>query len=196
MSLYEVTAPVGEVCLIPAHSSYGAVSMRRYWSSLISQVREGDPYHFHTIMEPGDARNHPGFMGKAQRYLARRWTYPRLIRKSTSGAIAHVLDHSWADMLPHIPKGVLRVITVHDLFPLTVPGELPAHQVKRFRSTTRHIHSADVITAVSEYTKGELCRELGIDPAVVTGFQSSNPPFPSSFDSAEVTKKVPGALLR
>ncbi len=55
----------------------------------------------------------PGELG---RYLARYWRYPRRVRRM-AGDVLHVLDHSYAHMVP--ARGTRpSVVTVHDLLPL------------------------------------------------------------------------------
>lgn len=145
-----------DVSWIPAHPIYGAVSMRRYWQALSESTREGDPFRIHSVIQPTDIEVPPGIRGMAARYWQRQYGYPAVIRRKFRGSIAHVLDHSWADMLPLMPPGVLKVVTVHDLIPLRFPAELKAAQAARFRSWVAHLEDADAVIADSEYTKNEI----------------------------------------
>lgn len=136
--------------------------MQRYWQLLESNVKEGDRYQIHAVIPPMEARARPGILGKLSRHWTRKYSYPRTVRRDVSGEIAHILDHSWADQLPHVPKNALKVVTVHDLIPLRFPGELKPPQVKRFRSWVNHLEKADAIISVSDYTKHEICDILSI----------------------------------
>lgn len=130
--------------------------MRRYWQALSESTREGDPFKIHSVIHPTDIEIPPGIQGMAARYWQRRYGYPAIIRRRLKGEIAHVLDHSWADMLPCIQPGILKVVTVHDLIPLRYPAELSAAQAARFKSWVAHLDDADAVIAVSEYTKSEI----------------------------------------
>ncbi len=144
------------VTWIPAHPIYGAVSMRRYWQALSESTQEGDPFRIHSVIQPTDIGIPPGIQGMAARYWQRKYGYPAVIRRRFTGEIAHVLDHSWADMLPHVPPEVLKVVTVHDLIPLRFSAELSAAQAARFKSWVAHVTDAHAVIAVSEYTKKEI----------------------------------------
>ena len=85
-----------------------------------------------------------------------------MVKRRAKGEIIHVLDHSWADMLPFTPCKALKVVTVHDLIPLRFPGELSAAQAGRFRSWVEHLKQADAIISDSAYTKQEVQDLLGI----------------------------------
>lgn len=158
-SLPRISTQVG---WIPAHPIYEAVSMRRYWQALSESLREEDFFKVHSIIEPHDISAPPGIRGNASRYWQRKFAYPAEIRKNFRGSIAHVLDHSWADMLRHVPKGVLKVATVHDLIPLRFPGELSPSQAKRFKGWIDYLTDADAVIAVSVYTKQELLHFMPI----------------------------------
>jgi glycosyltransferase involved in cell wall biosynthesis len=147
---------------IPAHPAYGSVSMRRYWQALAEQCREGDRYRVHSVIQPSDEGFGSGLAGKVQRYWQRRYGYPRTIRREFKGEIAHVLDHSWADLLCHVPAPARKVVTVHDLIPLRFPGDLSPAQLQRFRSWVGHVGTADAVIADSQYTKDEVIEWLKV----------------------------------
>jgi len=150
------------VTWIPAHPSYGVLSMLRYWKSLEEAQRPDDRYQGSSVLgEAGDRSVEK--QGKLRRIASRRFGYPRRISARSRGDLAHVFDHSWADMLPHIPKGMAKVVTVHDLIPLRFPGNLSRAQLGRFRSCVEHLRLADLIIAVSEYTRREVSDLLDID---------------------------------
>ncbi|MES2438928.1 MAG: glycosyltransferase family 1 protein [Verrucomicrobiota bacterium] len=151
------------VSWIPAHPVYGSVSMLRYWKLLEAAMRADDGFSCSSILTASadDLGHHSGKVGKL---LTRQVIYPAMVRMRTKGGIAHVLDHSWADLLPFVPKQALKVVTLHDLIPLRFPGELTGAQAGRFRKWVGHLKEADAIIAVSEYTKREVEELLEIDP--------------------------------
>ena len=154
------------VSWLPAHPVYGGVSMTRYWKLLEGAIRPDDPFVCCSMLRSGDAV--PPFLGgRVQRFLTRRVVYPMIVKGRAKGDIVHILDHSWADLLPYAPGQALKVVTVHDLIPLRFPGELSAAQAKRFRSWVSHLAEADVIIADSAYTKREVEELLGIDGAKI-----------------------------
>lgn len=145
---------------IPAHPCYDGVSMRRYWQSLAQAWRESDRYQIGSVIRPLEVRARAGFAGKAERLWQRRFAYPAVIRRNCSGPLAHILDHSWGDMLRAIPKTVKTVVTVHDLIPLRFQDHLTDSQLKRFRSWVDACRQADHLIAVSDYTKREIVELL------------------------------------
>jgi glycosyltransferase involved in cell wall biosynthesis len=151
-----------EVSWIPAHPVYGGVSMLRYWKLLEAAVRPGDPFSCTSVL-PASAGDIAGSSSRVARLLTRRLFYPARVKLRARGEIVHILDHSWADLLPFTPARALKVVTVHDLIPLRFPGELSAAQAARFAGWVGHLKMADAIIAVSEYTKGEVVDLLGID---------------------------------
>lgn len=147
---------------IPAHPSYGSVSMLRYWKKIAESLQAGDPYRIASVLED---HFHSEDLQSANRWYRmgmRKAGYPLEIRRKLQGELVHVLDHSWADMLDHVPRAMKKVVTVHDLIPLRFPGELTTAQVNRFRRTVEHLRHADRIICVSEYTKSEVHELLGI----------------------------------
>ncbi|MFN7561918.1 MAG: hypothetical protein ACK5TH_09080, partial [Prosthecobacter sp.] len=56
-----------------------------------------------------------------QRLWARRVSYPTILRSRVRDGIVHILDHSFADLLPKVRCGVRKVVTLHDLIPLVAP---------------------------------------------------------------------------
>ena len=150
------------VSWIPAHPVYGSVSMLRYWKLLETAVRRDDPFTCTSLL-PASTGEMSESGGRAAKLLTRQIFYPAIVKLRTKGEIAHILDHSWADLLPYTPKRALKVVTVHDLIPLRFPGELSAAQAGRFRGWVGHLKKADAIIAVSDYTKREVSDLLGID---------------------------------
>lgn len=149
------------VSWIPAHPAYDGVSMDRYRKLLEAEIRQGDPFSCVSILPETDGR--VAKSGRFRRLISRRMLYPAIVKLRATGDIVHILDHSWADLLPYTPRRSLKIVTVHDLIPLRFPGELTAAQAARFRSWVDHLRSADAIIAVSAYTKDETVDLLGID---------------------------------
>lgn len=152
------------VTWIPEHNSAASYSMRRYWLELASAWREGDRYTPLAVIEPTDEKRVPGLQGRLSRAWQRSVVYPAMIRRSEPAAIAHVLDHSWTDLLSNVPAQTRTVVTVHDLIPLRFPGELSHGQVIRFRRRLERLPKLDALIAVSEYTKSEISSLFAIAP--------------------------------
>lgn len=150
------------VTWLPEHPVSGSMSMQRYWRKLEAEIRPGDPFVQKPVFPP-DNGEYANRGGKLLRYVTRRFFYPAKIKLQTKADIVHILDHSWADMLPFTPKTSLKVVTVHDLIPLRFPGELTQAQVGRFSKWVSHLKQADAIIAVSDYTKREVRELLGIE---------------------------------
>ncbi|MGJ8660564.1 MAG: glycosyltransferase family 4 protein, partial [Bacteroidota bacterium] len=77
--------------------------------------------------------------------------------------IVHFLDHSSAHLIPYVRKSAKVVVTLHDLIPLLDAQNLTKKQVDRFRETVMNLQKADHIVSVSDYSKSEAQRLLGID---------------------------------
>lgn len=152
-----------QVSWIPAHPVYGSVSMMRYWKLLEAEIRPADPFRCTSVIS-ADNDHPPDFRGRAMRLLTRKLLYPAAVKMRAKGGIVHVLDHSWADLLPFTPRKAFKIVTVHDLIPLRFPGELTDAQAGRFRNWVSHLKQADAIVAVSAYTKRELESLLEIQP--------------------------------
>lgn len=78
--------------------------------------------------------------------------------------------------LLHLPANAMpawcpvpSVVTIHDLIPLQLPGELPPRQTRAFRrGIVRGVRQAAHIIAVSAATRDELHRDFGVPPERVT----------------------------
>lgn len=136
--------------------------MTRYWKLLEAAILPEDPFTCASIL-PAYAGATPKFNGRVRKFLTRQALYPTTVKRHAKGDIVHILDHSWADMLPYTPAKALKVVTVHDLIPLRFPGELSPAQAGRFKSWVSHLKQADVIIADSAYTKQEVENFLQID---------------------------------
>jgi len=136
--------------------------MLRYWNALASAQSSDDLFSIYPLLPRHFATENIEHEGKVTRIWQRRFAYPLKIKTQFRGKVAHILDHSWADMIPHVPRNASTVVTVHDLIPLRFPGELTLAQTKRFKSVVGHIKQADRVICVSEYTKKEVMNLLGI----------------------------------
>lgn len=119
-------------------------------------MRDNDRYRIQSVIAGTSPPVSPKFLIRGLRYWHRQYGYPRTIRRNCSGEIAHILDHSWAGLLPHVSGAASKVVTVHDLIPLRFPGELTPSQVERFRLWVAHLAQADAVIADSAYTKSEV----------------------------------------
>lgn len=148
---------------LPAEPSHGSMSMWKCWNLLEAEIRDEDIYQSRCIFGPScDVNLYRG--SKLQRAWTRKVSYPFKVRTMSKQALTHILDHSWSDLLPALPKSVKSVVTVHDLIPLRYPGELSSGEVRRFKNKVAKLSSADAIIAVSEYTKNEIVDLLGLSP--------------------------------
>ncbi len=154
---------IANVTWIPAHPSYGSMSMNRYAALLENAREENDVFNCQLLVSPKTGRK-----SSAIRQLNRRLLYPLKVKSIRNSRIAHILDHSWSDLLPRVPKGMKTVVTVHDLIPLRFPGELKLAQQLRFKKWVSYIEQADAIVSVSEYTKGEITDLLKIPSSKIT----------------------------
>jgi glycosyltransferase involved in cell wall biosynthesis len=160
------TAQQCRVAWLPAHPAEGWVSMNRYWFSLAQAAEQ----HRDTLaMEtPLDAES---LVSRRRGRVARAWTryiaYPHAVRTRVTAPVAHVLDHSYAHLLDHLPRRTRTVVTVHDLIPLVDPSGLTVAQVNRFRKTVWKLREADCLVAVSDYTRRTACELLDIKPGRV-----------------------------
>lgn len=151
---------------IPAHPSYGSISMLRYWKLLASEAHFGDPYHCRSII-PVPEESTFGRGSKFQRAWQRQIAYPLRVSFTAEAPIAHILDHSWAEMLDFMPRGTRTVVTVHDLIPLRDSGGLSPSEVARYRARVLRLKNADAVIADSEYTKSEVHSFLEIPLAKI-----------------------------
>jgi glycosyltransferase involved in cell wall biosynthesis len=177
---------------IPAHPAYDSISMKRYWRLLDSAIQANDPFLCKSILSKTTGE----FIlpsGRAKRLLVRKMIYPVTTKLRACGEICHILDHSWADLLPFIQKSSLKIVTVHDLIPLRFPGELTPSQLDRYRKWVGHLKSADALIAVSEYTKREVVDILGIDSqkihVVFNGVDISSNTSPQAFKQRHSSKE-------
>lgn len=150
--------PAAHIHLAPAHPCMGWVSMNRYWQALRNEsAGEGD---VSSLVPAGPVEGAP------LSWLLRQWTrrvaYPWQVRGQVKEGVLHVLDHSFADLLACMGPRVKTVVTVHDLIPLTDPADLTPAQRARYQKTVAWVARADKVVCVSQHTRGEVRRLLGV----------------------------------
>ncbi len=181
-----VNSSLTRVSWLPAHPVYGGISMTRYWNLLDSAKLPDDPFICNSIL-PASASDTLGG-GRIKKLLTRKFLYPTAVKTRANGEIIHILDHSWADLLPYAPQRAFKIVTVHDLIPLRFPGELTAAQAQRFRSWVLHLRQADAIIADSTYTKQEIQELLKIEGSkihvILLGVEMPTANVSSSADSS------------
>ncbi|HEY8962052.1 MAG TPA: glycosyltransferase [Luteolibacter sp.] len=188
-----------EVTWIPAHVGYGVISMLRYWQAMERSWEADDPFRIHSLFDRDFHSESLRARGKWERMVVRKILYPWRVRTRCEGRIAHVLDHSWADMLAYVPSGVRTVVTVHDLIPLRFAGGLSAGQVTRFRAVVEQVRRADRVVCISEYTKREVIELLDIPEKKIRVVPNGVEAFPEDEEAAVRMRSrmggEPGSLL-
>jgi glycosyltransferase involved in cell wall biosynthesis len=102
------------------------------------------------------------------RYVARYVFYPLRLRREAKGAdLVHILDHSYAHLLPAAkPRRV--VVTVHDLMPVIVlrsptDGWRESVRNRFLRKSLKSLRQADAFIVGTEWLRQELASWLGDD---------------------------------
>jgi glycosyltransferase involved in cell wall biosynthesis len=110
----------------------------------------------------------PGPREPAHRLL-RAWhkyfAYPRLVGRIERADVLHVLDHSFAHVLRHAPRGARKIVTVHDIAPLA-DHTLTTAQERRFRDTLLWLSHADLLLCDSAYTAASIRELVGSRPRI------------------------------
>lgn len=150
------------------------VSMDSYSSNLYAELRRQCPAKTTIRLFKPDI---PPLLGRTigtglwgmrfHRYLR----YP-LLAKRWCGQINHITEHGYAHILPAL-VGTLNVITVMDLIPLLawrgeIQGMQYPHRPRFLEYSLRFLHRADRIITISEATRDDLVRLLGLDPDSIT----------------------------
>ena len=140
--------------------------MDRHWRELTTQLRAG---HFGrlNVSSPFGLSSHQSCRaGRARRAWNKYFWYPLKVRFARRSDITHVLDHSFAHFLRHVPRSTRKVVTVHDLAPLEDPSQLTPAQVRRYRRCVEWLNTADVLLPVSEYSAKSLRAFLKTAPRI------------------------------
>src|SRR5258705_400961 len=113
----------------------------------------------------------PGPLHGPHRYAARHFFYPwRVKREAKRADLVHILDHSYAHMLPSARKRPV-VVTVHDLMPVIVlrsptDGWREGVRNRFLRQALKALRQADAYIVGTEWLKSELATWLGDDRRV------------------------------
>lgn len=150
------------VSILPSHPAEGWLSMNRYWDAVMrcADGYRGSEFSFRcplTLTEVW-APQAP----KPQRAFHKKIAYPYKIRMQVREGVAHILDHSYAFLIAHLPRRVRSVVTVHDLLPLREPENLGRASIQRYRSRIEWIKQANLILSDSEATKNDLVDLIGV----------------------------------
>lgn len=155
------------VTILPSHPAEGWLSMNRYWEALARSAAayQEAEFKFECPLEWAGLRTPR--QGKWKLALHKQILYPWKVRQLPATGIAHVLDQSYAFLLGSVPKGVKKIITVHDLLPLREPDGLNARSIARFRARVDWVNHADLILSDSESTRLDLIELVDADPAKI-----------------------------
>lgn len=175
--------------------------MDRYWRELDTLVRESPPAGLKIecvlpFSPPQRSFAAPRFQRMWDKYVA----YPRRACRADA-ALFHVLDHSYAHLLPRLPRSARKIATVFDLVPLEDPGAMSASQIARFRRTVENLRIADHLISISEETKRKLGSFLGIPPEKVTvavpgtDFAAFQKPVPETNPVLQRLRSAPPAIF-
>lgn len=146
------------VFIAPTPACMGWASMNRYAQELRKQSATDPTVRF--LLPPGEVAPRPA--SRLSRLLQRRLVYPLRVRAQVKTGVLHVLDHSFASLLAQVRNGVRTVVTVHDLIPLSSPEGLSRAQQDRFAREVGFLAQADTLVCVSEFTRQEAHRRLGL----------------------------------
>jgi glycosyltransferase involved in cell wall biosynthesis len=147
---------------LPAHPADGSESMLRYWRALRTACHTQRGVALE-ISEPIQPPNGPAVRREwIRRIFWKRVYYPLRVCSMPRADVYHLLDHSFAHVLPWLAKSVPVVATVHDLAPLWEGSELSVPQRRRFRKAMSQLRRATRLIADSKFTASEIVRELGI----------------------------------
>jgi glycosyltransferase involved in cell wall biosynthesis len=153
-----------QVLWLPALPSEGSLSMNRYWGELDRCRREqpGSGLSIRSVLKelPVETQRKNRLLRFWQKYVLYPW---RVRFQAPYARVVHLLDHSNASLLRHVPGNVLKIATVHDLAPLRVPGDLTQAQQERFRRSMSYLRKADLLLAVSKHTAADIVELLGCE---------------------------------
>jgi alpha-1,3-rhamnosyl/mannosyltransferase len=176
--------------------------MWRYWQALRRAIPSNPDFDLKVIEAlpvPGSVRR----AGLLRRAWSKRVVYPWRIRRLPPADVYHLLDHSFAYLLPWLPRSVRIVATVHDLAPLDDPACLSPAQMRRFRRTVECLRLASRLVVDSQFTAQRVAAHLGVaernisvlplgvDSAVFTPQPAARPgPYVISVGSCDARKNL------
>ena len=137
--------------------------MDRYWRELGAQaqpfIERGELRTFCPLETP------PPVSSRASR-ITRAWNkyaaYPLRCRSLPPTDVIHLLDHSFAGLLPHLRNRPAILATLHDLAPLRDPGALTRSQLSRFYTTCLKLSLADRVVCDSTSSAEDAVKYLKI----------------------------------
>lgn len=152
-----------KIIWLPAHPSTGGQSMDRYWRELVVRaqpfIARGELRTFCPLRTP------PPVSSRASR-IARAWNkyaaYPLRCHRLPRADVTHLLDHSFAGLLPHLRNRPAIMATLHDLAPLRDPGALTRSQLNRFHTTCLKLGRADRVVCDSTSSAEDALKFLKI----------------------------------
>jgi glycosyltransferase involved in cell wall biosynthesis len=156
-----------DVTIIPSHPAEGWLSMNRHWQAMNS-LTTGSPqaeFKFHCPLRYQELLTSRS--NRLHLALEKKILYPARIRMGARSGIAHILDHSYAFLLPHVPRGVKTIVTVHDLLPLRESEGIRQSAVDRFRRRVEFVKTADLILSDSIATKEDLVAIMDVSSEMI-----------------------------
>ena len=125
------------------------------------------------LLQPVDASRVilPGPLREPHKYAARYVFYPfRLKREARRAELVHILDHSYAHLIPSANKRPV-VVTVHDLMPVIMlrsptDGLRERFERRFLHKALKHLRQAGLYVVGSEWLKRELATWLGDDKKI------------------------------
>lgn len=161
-------SPAPDVAWLPASPLEGWASMDRYWRELDSLSHATQPMNLRIqCVLPGRPPLRSAPASRLRRMFDKYLIYPGRARFAQA-RLFHVLDHSYAHLLPYLPRSSRKIVTVFDLVPLEDPGMMSGAQVARFRRTVQNLHLADHLISISEETRRKLGTYLNIPAERIT----------------------------
>ena len=164
MTARAVTASAVRVGVLPTLPYHAGLSMQVYAAGVMESLA-GVPGIDATLLTP------PFAVGPRPGRVRSRWirhvTYPAWAAEQPAD-VYHVVDHGNAQLLRRLPHE-RTVVTCHDLYPLAlatgrlrVPGAASRISMLPTALRLRGLRRARLVLTVSEHTRGECRRYLGI----------------------------------
>ena len=163
-----MSSSVPDVAWLPASPLEGWASMDRYWRELDHLAHASQPASLRIqSLLPSRPPVRSAAASRFRRMFDKYVVYP-VRTKFNHARLFHVLDHSYAHLLPYLPRSSRKIVTVFDLVPLEDPGSMSGAQVARFRRTVQNLHLADHLISISEETRRKLGTFLNIPEERIT----------------------------
>jgi len=133
--------------------SHPMYALRKYEDALFSHIKE--------LRQEWDI----GRIWRSDGKILGSTVFSWFFYKSNNADIVHATSQTVAPAIYfRLKKPKKFIVTVHDLAPLVYPSEITDVSMKiQFMLTPRALKKADRIIAISEFTKGEIMRLLGIE---------------------------------